>query len=466
MKRFCQAGIRVLLVGLCLSGSDLFAASTNVLVWSKEKDRVTADVRDWDLLRLLSEVASQTGWHVFVEPDASFKASVKFKELPSGQALRALLGDLNYAFVPQTNATQQLYVFRTSLKNATQSVLAAGRKDAGKPKRVPNELIVRVKPGTDVDQLARLFGAKITGRIPELNIYRFQFPDDESAAAAKKLLADSAGVDYVDYNYYFDAPQPTREYRGDVAPKSPSLQLKPPGNSDRVIVGLIDTPVQPLGGNLDAFLLKQLSVVGDYVLDPSSPMHGTSMAESVLFGLQSLGNESSVGILPVNVYEIDPITGRTSEQTTTWNVVLGIIEAVNKGANPINLSLAGPEYSPALYDVISSATKRGIVVIAAAGNTPDPSATFPASQEDVLAVSGGNQQGISSYAKKAGFVDIVAPDSTIVTFNNRSWYVVGTSVSSAFVSGVMAGLGDNNGRNWPNAKAVVLRSFPVPTATK
>ena len=38
-----------------------------------------------------------------------------------GEALRRLLGSLNFAMVPQTNGPQRLYVFRTAMKNATDN---------------------------------------------------------------------------------------------------------------------------------------------------------------------------------------------------------------------------------------------------------------------------------------------------------------------------------------------------------
>jgi len=83
---------------------------------ARTRNRVTADVRDWQLLGLLEAIAGRpAGTYSWSRITAS-KSSVKFKDLPPGQALRLLLGDLNFALVPQTNATQRLYVFRTTMK--------------------------------------------------------------------------------------------------------------------------------------------------------------------------------------------------------------------------------------------------------------------------------------------------------------------------------------------------------------
>ncbi|MEI2725346.1 MAG: hypothetical protein V9H26_18060 [Verrucomicrobiota bacterium] len=150
-----------LLAGL---GGASVEASTNLLIWNHSGDRVTADVRGWPLLGLLEAIAAQSGWQVRVEPDLEQPASVKFKNLPSGEALRLLLGELNYALVPQTNGPARFYVFRTARDRATQLIRAASEKEeACQPKRVPNELIVRLKPGGDIEQLARLFRAQSDG---------------------------------------------------------------------------------------------------------------------------------------------------------------------------------------------------------------------------------------------------------------------------------------------------------------
>ncbi|MEI9962483.1 MAG: hypothetical protein WDM76_15600 [Limisphaerales bacterium] len=150
-------------------GVSVRAANTNSIVWHKTADRVDADLHGMALLPLLEEIAVEADWRVFVEPDTERTVSAKFKNLSSGEALKMLLGDLNFALVPQTNAAARLYVFRTKLENATRQVRVAKA-----PKRVANELLLHIKPGTDIDALARMLDAKITGRLDKYGVYRRQ----------------------------------------------------------------------------------------------------------------------------------------------------------------------------------------------------------------------------------------------------------------------------------------------------
>ena len=463
MKRVCCTLVCFCL-GLSLNQVCAAAATTNLLIWNKTKDRVDADVRGWELFGLLERIASESGWQVFVEPDLGHKASVKFKDLPSGEALRLLLGDLNFALVPQTNDNARLYVFRTIMQNATRQVRPIGGKDSpdNQPKRVPNQLIVRLKPGADIDSWARLLNAKVIGRIPELDAYLLEFEDAAAVEAARLQLGNGTDVAAVDYNYYLDQPETSR---GLLAASTPalSLQLKPPGDSGRLVVGLVDTAVQPLGGGLDAFLLKQISVAGDSPLASTSPTHGTSMAETILRSLEIVtkGN-TSVQILPVDVY------GPNAE-TTSWNVALGIVQAVNGGANVINLSLGGGGDSTVLRDLVKSVTERGIPIFAAAGNEPVATPFFPAAYPEVTAVTARGEQvlpsgqvSIANYANYGSFVDVAAPDASIIYFADRPWYVRGTSAAAAYTSGMAAGLAETTRKNWADIQNILQRNFPVP----
>jgi hypothetical protein len=54
------------------------------------------------------------------------------------------------------------------MQNATARSTGGGKRGSETRRRVPNQLIVRLKPGADIDAWARLLNAKIIGRIPEL----------------------------------------------------------------------------------------------------------------------------------------------------------------------------------------------------------------------------------------------------------------------------------------------------------
>ena len=442
----------LLLGGLTFARAE---AATNTLAWPDAGDRVSADLHGEPLWPLLEDIAHQTGWHIFVEPGIDRKADVKFSSLPSGEALKKLLGDLNYAYVPRTNEADQLYVFATTMRAATQRINVAVTNRVAAARHVANELILKVKPGTDIDALAKALGAKVIGRDDKLGIYRLQFGDAAATDAALGQLKSNSDVAAVDYNYIYDAPPAPQRIAN--APVSPvSLSLNPPGDSGRVIVGLIDTPIQSLGSNLDPFVLKPVSITGDTVATSTDPTHATSMAETILRAMSVQGGSTSAQILPVDVYG-------NSETATTWNVALGVQAAVNGGATVLNLSLGGTTDSAILSEVLQQAQARGIVVFAAAGNQPVATPTFPAADSGVIAVAATQGGQLAPYSNYGSFIAIALPGSSVVYLGNLAYVVQGTSPATAYATGIAAGARSGSGQTWPQIIAAMQQKFPVPT---
>ena len=441
------------IVCLCLAFGLKTGAQTNSLVWQTASGKVSADIHSEQLWPLLEDIAHQTGWHIFVEPGAEHDASVKFTDLPSGDALKMLLGDLNFALVPQTNAPAHLYVFRTTMENATRPVTGVVRV----ARRVPNQLLVRVKPGTDIDALAKMLGAKVVGRMGKDGIYLLQFADAAATDAALAQLKSNGDTVDADYNYYFDPPPSAQPLAS--APIGPlSLTLNPPPDSGKIIVGLIDMNVQSLGAQLDKFILSQISVAGDSPADNADITHGTAMAYTILEAIaqQSPGGASSVEIQPVDVYG-------GNATTTSWNVALGIQAAVDSGANVLKLSLGSSGDSSVLDSVMQQALANHIVVFGAAGNTPVSTPTYPGAISGVYDVTALSQPGqLAPYANYWPGDSLALPGASIVYYGNQAYGVQGTSTSTAYASGVFAGALSASGSSATQILAAMQVKFPVP----
>ncbi len=432
-------------------------AATNLLVWNRAGDRVTADVRAWPLLNLLEAIAAQSGWQVRVEPELEQPASVKFKNLPYGEALRLLLGDLNYAVVPQTNGPARFYVFRTALDRATQIVGdTSDPAVVGQPKRVPNELIVRVKPGTDIEALAKSLGAKVVGSIPEMNAYRLQFDDEETTEAARKKLQANPEVASVQDNYYVDQPRAPQNLGGQAAPET-RLTLDPPKqDACKVVVGMVDGWLQNLGSQMEPFIKERISVAGQSTANNSQPNHPTAMANSILQALQSSGKaNTSVQIIAVDVFGAE-------SSANTFNVALGMIAAANKGATIINASLGGYGNSPILSDTTKLLASKNIPVFAAVGNDASNKPFYPAADPYVTAITASERGRLAAYANVGTAATIAAPGTVVFSYNSQTYASQGTSVSTALATGVAAGIADANCAPWSKVIPLLQKNMPVP----
>lgn len=445
-----------------LCGLGILAASTvapvgaiDSLTWRKDKGTVDADISTWDLVRTLENIADATGWRILIEPGTALKVSTKFKDRSPDKALDLLLGDLGRVLLPPTNSggSRQLLVFRTSEKNATRVIRPPSK--SGKP--IPNELIVTMKEGKSLDDLAKKLGAKILIRSSDGKSGRLQFENEEAANAARDSLRDNDDVGSADPNFAVSA-QPTPDSSG--VPSAGNLKFRPVSEGDATIVALIDTAVQK--GDLDKFLLEKLSIAGEGCDPGERPTHGTSMLGTLASGAAAYADcqsGSSLRFLPVDVYGCNATT-------TTFEVAEGIRRAIQRGASIINLSLGSEGDTPYLHQVIRAGADAGRVFVASAGNTPVTTPTFPAAYPEVIAVTASDGRGnLASYANRGSFVDVVAPGSSVISFNGQSYRVNGTSPAAAYISGAIGAMRDCSGMSLSQAAAAIQRSPARSTVT-
>ena len=457
MRRFSI--LHALMVGCALMLLAAAAVAADSLDWRAKQNQVDADIQSWDLTTLLKKIARQTGWKVYVERGADTTVSVKFKNLPEDEALRRLLGKLNYS-KDQTNGVSRLLIFRTVAKAATQ-IVAAEKKDY----RIANEDLVKLKRGAtnSIDELAKKLGAKVIGRNDSIGLYRLQFDDAASAAAGLQALAADPSVAAADGNYIVDRPAPVQTTQ---VPNSagPSFDLNAQPVANGLIVGLVDTSID-VPSQFKPYMLTPINETGDQEAPGSAPTHATSMLETAV---DSMGQYPSM-IQPVDVYG-------SGESTTTFNVIPGIVDAIQAGATVINLSLGGTGDSAMLGEVIAEGQQKGIVFVAAAGNVPGEGDVYPASYPGVISVTASTQtvngpittiaassEQLASYANDPPGTQIIAPGSSVVlSINGQEWMVEGTSPATASTSGTIAELVNQDHISLSQAVQIVTKVAPAP----
>lgn len=423
--------------------------------WHPDSGRVDARIPGWPLSRVLARLGRATGWIVYVEPGTDRSIRTTFPPLHASDAIPRLLGGLSYTLLPGPGGAQRLLVFQTSEGSAT---LAIGSEHAD---RIPDELIVALKKGgrSKADELAAQLGATIAGRSDKLGLLKLKFSSEEAAAAALQSLESNPDVASAEYNLRFDNPGPAGAYDA-ARNNSPELTLRARvvGDKDRLIVGLIDTAVQSLGPAYDAFVLPQITV-GTGEASSTSLLHGSAMAGTILQGHAWTSTDaagSPLRILPVDVYG-------ASESSSTFEVALGVKRAIDAGATILNLSLGTSEDSPYLHTLIRDITAQGALVFAAPGNQPVTTPSFPAAYPEVVAVTAADRSGkLAPYANRGAFVDAMAPGASVVPYDGRRWLINGTSVATAYASGVAAGLVGQPGMTPAKVIEDIRRNLPAP----
>lgn len=216
------------------------------------------------------------------------------------------------------------------------------------------------------------------------------------------------------------------------------------------VVAVLDSGVSPqaagLPGRVDTRRARSFAFGGgDALRDVEG--HGTIVA-GIIAAVAGGGQATpAVSILPV---QIAGPTGQTSAQA----VADGIRYAIRSRARIINLSLQGSARSKVEQDAINEAVRRGILVVAASGNSGKDTCgvagitqcEYPGAYRHVLAVGATDEAGNALPESTRGMhVAIAAPGRDITAgsargpeggarFESRS----GTSMAAAVVTGVAA----------------------------
>ncbi|NUN04817.1 MAG: S8 family serine peptidase [Bdellovibrio sp.] len=174
--------------------------------------------------------------------------------------------------------------------------------------------------------------------------------------------------------------------------------------------------------------------------------HGTHIAG--IIGAEAGNGKGITGIAPeVSLMILKYYDPKVAGTDNLKNTVAAIRYAVKMGANIINYSGGGTEYSKEEYEAISEAQKKDILFVAAAGNersNSDQHHYYPADYKlsNIISVTAidPSTQVLASSNYGVETVDIAAPGQNILSClpGGSYGYMTGTSQATAFVSGAAA----------------------------
>jgi subtilisin family serine protease len=187
--------------------------------------------------------------------------------------------------------------------------------------------------------------------------------------------------------------------------------------SPGVTIAVLDTGVDPSTPDLQGAFVPGYDFVNNDA-DPSDDHgHGTLAAGVAAArgnnGLGIAGYCWSCSIMPVKVIGAD---GSGLQST----LASGITWAADHGARVISMSVYGGAYST-LASAVKYARSKGVVLVAAAGNSGSSGQTYPAAYPEVLGAAGANPDDtLNSNSNYGSWVKLAAP-----------WCNYGTSMRQA-----------------------------------
>ncbi len=216
---------------------------------------------------------------------------------------------------------------------------------------------------------------------------------------------------------------------------------------DGITVAVIDTGVSKVPDLKLTKFVPGYDFVNDKADASDDNGHGTHVAGTIAqstnngYGVAGIAYEAK--IMPLKV-----LAG--SGGGTVADIAESIKFAADNGADVINMSLGGGGASKIMEEAIDYAYKKGVVIIAAAGNEGRNAASYPARYPHVISVAATDAAGEKApYSNFGAGVDISAPggsengkilQNTIDPSSGQSVFVgfQGTSMAAPHVAGVAA----------------------------
>jgi subtilisin family serine protease len=277
-----------------------------------------------------------------------------------------------------------------------------------------------------------------TSQLTGTTLYRWRIPDRRSVPAMVRALETDTDVVSAQPNYQFTLQQAESKAEGDPAQyelaklRLPQAHALAKGNN--VLVAVIDSGVDASHPDLAGVVMQTF----DALDTPMTPhKHGTAIAGLIAAHGRLMGAAPGAHILAIRAF--DP--AGASAEGSTFGILKGLDWAAANGARVINMSFAGPA-DPAIHRSLEAAAKKGIVLVAAAGNAGAKSPPlYPAADANVIAVTATDaDDNLFGPSNRGNHIAVAAPGAQIMVAILDGGYEVssGTSYAAAEVAGIVA----------------------------
>jgi len=314
---------------------------------------------------------------------------------------------------------------------------------------VEQEVLVKIKPGADVEKIVSEVGGTIIETLPQISVIRIQLGPQVSVAEAIQILGELEEVEYAEPNgiCYMDVVPNDADYADrQWAPQltgAESAWDETTGDAG-VTIAITDTGVDGTHPDLSG------KVIAGYDTFNNSPISAGTNSAVASHGTHCAGIAAAVGnngqgmagvawgskIMPVK------ICNDYNYSASHADMAQGFMWAADIGADIISCSFGGKGYSQTMKDAIDYAViDMGCAMFASMGNSAVNEITYPAGYQSVIAVGATDAHDeIASFSTTGDHMSVCAPGVEIYSTIPGSGYEYwdGTSMACPFAAGAAA----------------------------
>lgn len=206
-----------------------------------------------------------------------------------------------------------------------------------------------------------------------------------------------------------------------------------------VTVAVIDSGLATGHEDIDyTHVLKGKSYVPGQSSTADGDGHGTFVSGIIMAdqnnGKGIAGIVPDVCLLPLKVFD-------SRGNAYGDSVIEAVYDAVDRGADVINMSMGTTSYSKSFKAACDYAASKGCIVVAAAGNSGGTAKMYPAAFANVIAVGSTDNEGnISSFSQRGNWIYVTAPGENQTGLYKRGYIrnEEGTSFAAPEVASLAA----------------------------